>query len=321
MFLSGNVSFKVSVNDTYTLEYLQSRKFGTLPIKKSDGTIDSRKVLARTHMFDLPKSSRAMIEYLCDKCGNKFYTQYRYQARKTENHCRGCVEWISDGLPLSPKDEIKAISQKYNEKKGDAKKRELDFELSKEHFMELMGQPCFYCGNREFLKIRRSGRKGERTNKRYKTRNGVDRIDSEFGYIVGNVAPACVRCNIAKNSDSVREFVLHIRAMYKHTEAWDVDDDMVFDIDPSDGIDMYSNGSTSRADAEAEKLVSELLGSAPGKTLKRNIIADKLRMLSKGELSICLDKMESLGKVEKKTARGGRGRPPIMITLTNGQAS
>jgi hypothetical protein len=70
-----------------------------------------------------------------------------------------------------------------------AKKRGIPFKLTLELFVHLRRLPCFYCS-------RATGGIG-----------GVDRVDSEAGYVPGNVVACCAQCNIAKMDYSVSEFV------------------------------------------------------------------------------------------------------------------
>lgn len=56
----------------------------------------------------------------------------------------------------------------------------MDFELTKEQFYNLISQPCYYCGDKE------------------KEFNGIDRIDSQKGYIIDNCVTCCEYCNKMK---------------------------------------------------------------------------------------------------------------------------
>jgi hypothetical protein len=65
--------------------------------------------------------------------------------------------------------------------KCDAKKRNLEWTLTKEVFIELRLLPCTYCGGT----LPEAG-------------SGLDRKDNLKGYISGNVVPCCFRCNYMK---------------------------------------------------------------------------------------------------------------------------
>ena len=71
-----------------------------------------------------------------------------------------------------------------------AKKKSQPFGLTVDDCANLA--PCEYCG-------------GEAT--------GFDRVDSELGYVLDNVVPACAACNTMKLRMTVPEFMAHIRVV------------------------------------------------------------------------------------------------------------
>lgn len=82
---------------------------------------------------------------------------------------------------------------KWYEYRGGAKKRKLPWELSFEMFSSLLHAPCAYCDT--------SGVEASR---------GVDRIDSDRGYVLDNVMPCCSKCNWMKRALSFEEFASHV---------------------------------------------------------------------------------------------------------------
>ena len=86
---------------------------------------------------------------------------------------------------------------KYTEYKGSAKSRGIDFSLTIKEFESFWQKPCYYCGD-TIEKI------------------GLDRIDSQKGYFIGNVTPCCTRCNKAKNDMSVTEFLNWVIKVFNH---------------------------------------------------------------------------------------------------------
>jgi len=67
-------------------------------------------------------------------------------------------------------------------------KRSGGFNISFEQFMTFWRKPCHYCGESIL-------------------RAGLDRVDNENSYIIGNIVSCCRRCNIAKNTQTVEEFI------------------------------------------------------------------------------------------------------------------
>lgn len=88
-----------------------------------------------------------------------------------------------------------------------AKKRGLEWGLSKEEFISLVAQNCFYCG------IPPSQLQDGHVY------NGIDRVDNSRGYVPGNVVPACGFCNFAKRGNSIQEFYAWIDRLSAHRKV------------------------------------------------------------------------------------------------------
>jgi len=74
----------------------------------------------------------------------------------------------------------------YAEYLRSAERRGIDFNLTCDQFIEIVGGECIYCGD---------------------VRNiGVDRIDSEVGYVIENAVPCCAHCNERKGRCSLEQF-------------------------------------------------------------------------------------------------------------------
>lgn len=86
--------------------------------------------------------------------------------------------------------------------KHNAKRRFLEWELTKEDFVRLINLDCYYCGAEPSEMI--VGRKKFICN-------GIDRIDSSRGYSLANVAPCCKYCNQMKMAMNDEEFVARCR--------------------------------------------------------------------------------------------------------------
>ena len=85
----------------------------------------------------------------------------------------------------NPRDQSKGKLYDYKRK---AKTRNLVFELSDDEFLELVMQPCHYCGYNDSV-------------------IGVDRKDSTKGYIKSNVLPCCEQCNLMKHESEYKDFI------------------------------------------------------------------------------------------------------------------
>lgn len=83
-----------------------------------------------------------------------------------------------------------------------AKSRKLDFLLTKEQYKSFALDVCFYCGKQPSTICRSAGLRELSILK-----NGIDRIDSNVGYIYDNCVTCCLQCNIAKMDYSYEEFL------------------------------------------------------------------------------------------------------------------
>jgi len=75
--------------------------------------------------------------------------------------------------------------------------------IDKEQAVALYQQPCFYCDI-------------PAVNASKSQLNGIDRINSDLGYVVGNVVPCCPTCNIMKGATDVKLFLAQVSAIAQH---------------------------------------------------------------------------------------------------------
>jgi hypothetical protein len=110
-------------------------------------------------------------------------------------------------------EKVKLINQERNDNidyhfinyKRSAETKQLEFEINKEDFMNMVVLPCYYCG------IIQS-----------KGFNGIDRLNSGKGYISDNVVPCCEMCNMMKGCLGPTIFVnraKHISIFQKKLEG------------------------------------------------------------------------------------------------------
>lgn len=96
----------------------------------------------------------------------------------------------------SPQWEYMSSGQKslYKRYRRSALKRGKDFKIGLLHFCKLTESNCFYCGTEPKQK---SGKL---------LYNGIDRVDNDKGYELGNVITCCGTCNKAKSVMEFKEF-------------------------------------------------------------------------------------------------------------------
>lgn len=96
----------------------------------------------------------------------------------------------------------------YYEYVRSAKKRNKNFQLTKEQFKILTSSNCHYCHKPPFKIYYKEGCKGE-----YRF-NGIDRKDNSKGYTSENSLPCCWECNnIKSNTLSYEEMMVVAKAL------------------------------------------------------------------------------------------------------------
>jgi hypothetical protein len=157
--------------------------------------------------------------------GSKWCVNYYWLAE-----CTNCGKIIEKSLNSAAKYGCRNCHQMFRGQAGlnhlflhysaDAGYRNLDFILTIEEFKNLTSSSCFYCGVEPFnvhecnkyAKVRIS----EWGNYLY---NGVDRLDSNLGYINNNCVPCCVICNRAKSNMPIKDFILDLQRVVQYQKT------------------------------------------------------------------------------------------------------
>jgi hypothetical protein len=125
--------------------------------------------------------------------------------RKTAISCPKCAP---RGRPRLPNNHSH-VTYIWNHIRRGAIDRGIIFELTPEQVREIVSQDCTYCGEPPQLRtIHNLAGSFSWT--------GVDRIDSDEGYVTGNVAPCCGVCNTAKNDMPLMEFEEWVARVYRN---------------------------------------------------------------------------------------------------------
>lgn len=125
---------------------------------------------------------------VCTGCNGTF------QRKNQHDQCLSCVPSQAE----YNKSHNNTISRRWSYYKQNAKKRGLAFDLDLAQFAEFWKKPCTYCGS-EIDTV------------------GIDRIESEKGYIVGNLVACCARCNEMKNDRTVDQWMADMKRVLNHT--------------------------------------------------------------------------------------------------------
>ena len=131
------------------------------------------------------------------------------QGQVIKKKCSRCNKWLDidnfwknitskDGYGNECKNcQNAAKENRYNIYKKNAKKRNLEFNLTREEFYNLTSKPCEYCGDIQDY-------------------NGIDRIDSSKGYETSNCVPCCEICNKMKLNYSKKDFLYQVQKIYEY---------------------------------------------------------------------------------------------------------
>jgi hypothetical protein len=151
------------------------------------------------------------VRWNCDcECGN-------HTVVSAENLAAGRTESCRCGMGVRRNQRVPPYKYVWFNYRGSAKRRDLSFTLTLEQLAFIISQPCDYCGEPPSRPMSPSQmRHSSYESFRY---NGIDRIDSDKGYVEGNVVPCCQPCNEMKSDKSRDEFLRLIAAIYRHRIA------------------------------------------------------------------------------------------------------
>ena len=151
--------------------------------------------------IDLKVNNKIYFECKCLKCNSITYIRSDGLS-KNRVGCKYCIgEWRKNNFEKRYKHLLpKNIRHKYIHFKCAAKKRNLEFLLTKEEAHLLFNAPCYYCGKQYCL--------------------GIDRLNNSMGYTKENSVPCCGCCNKMKMDLTLPFFIQQIKKIYKnHKES------------------------------------------------------------------------------------------------------
>ena len=135
---------------------------------------------------------------ICTRCKQlKDITEYylRTDNNHVSSRCKTCtVEHKKEWYDLNKtRPEIR-----YKDLKSAAKRRKKYFDLTKEDYVKIVSNNCYYC-DKSLLKH---------------VGSGIDRKDNNMGYIKDNCLPCCTACNLGRNASfSSEEWKVMINAL------------------------------------------------------------------------------------------------------------
>lgn len=130
------------------------------------------------------------------------------------NHTKSCG-CITKQMRLKTPGEASWNARWYDHATG-AINRNIKNELTKEEFIKISSQNCFYCDiapnswNRYLMEngsVKNRQISKEMVARAYININGIDRVNNSIGYAVNNSVPCCSNCNYAKRVHSFHEWL------------------------------------------------------------------------------------------------------------------
>jgi hypothetical protein len=170
-------------------------------------------MLTPIEKVDRPKDKKQPYVYWkckCD-CGNEKILSSKSLILGTTLSC-GCYGREATSKRFSKEKGIATENVLYSTYTYNATRRNLDFCLTREEFLEMTRCNCFYCGC-EPSQVVKSRNKNNNGDTIY---NGIDRLDSKLGYTKENSVPCCGTCNRIKMNMSKDEFLLWVEKVYNH---------------------------------------------------------------------------------------------------------
>ncbi len=138
--------------------------------------------------FNKSRTGKFGLKSYCSSCSKNYYQEWlNKNYDKKQQYSRNYFH----SLEKTPETLFKTL-------KHNAKSKGREFTISLELFEEMMNKPCHYCGTMDINTA------------------GLDRVDSDKGYILGNIVRACRICNVAKGQLTPQEFIQHCKNVVKH---------------------------------------------------------------------------------------------------------
>jgi hypothetical protein len=117
-----------------------------------------------------------------------------------------------DGKKQYKQTDRSAFNRLVTQYRCSAKRKSLQFELTREEIERLTKSDCYYCG----IPAQKEYAKGLPSIHLPYICNGIDRVDNSLGYLLGNCVPCCEICNYAKRAQYKQQFLEWAERVHKH---------------------------------------------------------------------------------------------------------
>lgn len=170
--------------------------------------VGSRSGSLKVTAFSHSKNWKAYWHVKCDCGARKVLSTTVLTGSRAQKWCgQSCPRKLLD-------DEVRVKRRKIIQYKSGAATRNIEWALTGDEAWALMQSDCYWCGERPQLTTFWVHDRRTRTAK-WRV-NGIDRLDSNKGYVQGNCVPCCSKCNVTKSDLPVADFLAHVAAVLRH---------------------------------------------------------------------------------------------------------
>lgn len=168
--------------------------------KECDKKYSRDRIFENTKHHNHSEEDLVNIKRICNICNEEKSLQYFSKSSNSKlgfgKRCKDCHNKQVESHRNTPKG-------KYQLYQHSAKDRDINFSLSFEEFITFWQMPCTYCKS-EIKTI------------------GLDRKNSEIGYIIENIAPCCHICNAMKSDLSYDEWISHMKLILNNIDKLEI---------------------------------------------------------------------------------------------------
>ena len=175
-------------------------------IGKTFGVITVLDVAYETY-DKVKQSKRTYFKVHCNRCGKDSILRADAliisgkNGKQERKSCKLCYADLQKEIADKKYAKTRCFRKRLHSIIGNAKSRNIEFNLTEDQVENLIERPCFYCGKEQS--------------------NGIDRIDSTKPYTTDNCVSCCSICNRMKNKFSLEIFLDKVEKIYKlhHNES------------------------------------------------------------------------------------------------------
>jgi len=191
----------------------KTKSCGCLHTKKLSGKVFGRLTVLNEHRTHRRKTYTVKQWKCTCNCGKSVWVNSQDLITKHTQSC-GCLQKETN---RSRRLEFGLASKRkcYGNYKKAAKNDLRKFELTFQEFINITAKSCMYCGNPPSNVLKSNGYNG------HFVYSGIDRANSNIGYILSNCVPCCKICNIAKHNMTQEAFAGWLRQANLHLNGLD----------------------------------------------------------------------------------------------------